>query len=104
MTSHISECVRTIVERPLHGLMKNHWIARADHFATKTEPTIDRADVGWLKQHTVRITMHDALNRTVRAVADRVLVFRYLMIELSNIWNELPRDRIMRIVAVDQPR
>ena len=46
--------------------------------------------------------MHDTLNRTVRIVADRVLVFTHSMIELGNIRNELPRDWIVRVIAIDQ--
>src|SRR5262249_15209096 len=94
-----------IVERSLHRLMREDIrLARAHHFAAETEATVDRADVGGLKQHAVRITMHDTLHRTMRIVADRVLVLTHLMIELCNIRDELSCDWVVRIAAVDQLR
>ena len=65
-----------IVECPLYRLMREHIrLARADHFAPETEATVDRADMGRLKQNTIRITMHDTLDGAVRIVADWIRVF-----------------------------
>src|SRR5262249_30911283 len=55
-----------------------------------------------LEQHTVRIAVHDALDRTVSVVTDRIQEFFGTMIELGRVWYELARERIVRIVPVDQ--
>ena len=46
--------------------------------------------------------MHDALNRAHGRVADRINHVLGPRDELSRIGNELPRDRIVRIMAIDQ--
>ena len=47
--------------------------------------------------------MHDAGDGAVRVVADRVGALLGPRRQLRRIGHELPRDRIVRIVAVDQP-
>ena len=46
--------------------------------------------------------MNDALDRTMRGVADRIAVFHLAHIELARVGNKLPRDRVARIGAIDQ--
>ena len=46
--------------------------------------------------------MHDAFHRAVRVVADRVAEFFGPMVEFRRIGNELARDRVVRIVCLDQ--
>ena len=48
---------------------------RPDHFAAEAEPAIDRAGIDELEQHPVGVAVHDALDRAVRLVADRVMAF-----------------------------
>jgi hypothetical protein len=48
--------------------------------------------------------VHYPFDRAVRGVADRVVIFRKLMIELCNIGNELPSDGVVGIAAIDQLR
>ena len=46
--------------------------------------------------------MHDAFDRAVRVVADRVGALLRLNDKLGRIGHELARDRIVRVGAVDQ--
>ena len=46
--------------------------------------------------------MHDALDRRVRVVADRVGELLRLHVEFGRVGNELARDRIVRIARIDQ--
>ena len=55
-----------------------------------------------LEQHTVRIAVHDTLDRAVGVVPDRVHKLFGAMTELRRIRNELTRDGIVRIISVDQ--
>ena len=75
---------------------------RPDHFAAEAEPAIDGAGIDELEQHPVRVAVHDALDRAVRVVADRVMAFLRLHVQLARIGHELPRDRIVRIGRIDQ--
>src|SRR5262245_57333832 len=77
-------------------------LAGADHFAPEAEPAIDRADVRQLEQYTIGITMHDAFDRAVRVVPDRIHKLFGPMSELRHVRNELTCNRIVRIVPVDQ--
>ena len=52
-----------------------------------------------LEQHPVGIAMHDAFERTVRVVADRVGQFVRPHIKFGSVRHELARDRIVRIVT-----
>ena len=57
-----------------------------------------------LEQHAVGIAMHDAFDRTVRVVADRIGRLARARLELRRIRHELARDRIVRIGSVNQRR
>ena len=46
--------------------------------------------------------MHDALDRAERIVGDRIGAFFRLLLKLARVRHELPRNRIVRIVAIDQ--
>ena len=48
--------------------------------------------------------MHDAFDRAMSIVADRIEQFFGPMLEFIRRGNELARDRVMRIVAIDQVR
>ena len=75
---------------------------RPDHFAAEAEPAIHRAGIDELEQHPVRVAVHDAFDRAVRLVADRVVAFLRFHMQLARIGHELPRDRIVRIGRIDQ--
>ena len=60
--------------------------------------------MGELKQHPVGIAMHDAFDRAMSIVADRIEQFFGPMIEFIRRGYELARDRVMGIVAIDQVR
>ena len=105
MTSQISAVRADIVERgAIGGLRQRGRLARSDHFAAKTEAAIHRADVHQLEQHPVGIAMHDAGDRRMRVVADRIGVFAWRAHQFQRARNELPRDRIVGVFAVDQAR
>ena len=55
-----------------------------------------------LEQHAVGIAVHDAFDRAVRMVADRVGVLFRLRSSSAAIGHELPRDRIVRVGGIDQ--
>ena len=55
-----------------------------------------------LEQHAIGIAVHDALDRTVGVISDRVGKLPRFVIELGRVWNELTRDGIVRVVSVDQ--
>ena len=55
-----------------------------------------------LEEHAVRIAMHDAGDRAERIIADRVGALGRLGLKLRRIGDELARDRIGRIGAIDQ--
>src|SRR5713101_7815439 len=74
----------------------------ANHFAAEAEAAIDRADMKRLEQDPVGITMHDALERAMRAIPDRVGALLRLYVELGRIGNELARDRVARIGRIDE--
>ena len=46
--------------------------------------------------------MHDAGDRRMGVVADRIGVFAGLLHQFQRIRNELPRDRIVGILGIDQ--
>ena len=73
-----------------------------DHLAAEAEAAIDRADMDRLEQHAVGIAVHDALDRTMRVVADRVGVLLRPRLELGAIRHELARDRIARVGGIDE--
>ena len=60
--------------------------------------------MGELEQHAVGIAVHDACDRAVGVVADRIGALLRAHLKLGRIGHELPRDRIVRIGAVDQFR
>src|SRR5262249_54747156 len=68
----------------------------------ETKPTINGTDMGELEQHTVRIAVHDALDRAVRVVPDWIYELFGTMIKLGHVGYKLPRERNVPIAAVDQ--
>ena len=93
-----------VFDRGVELLRGQRFGGGADHLAAEAEAAIDRADVGELEQHAVGIAMHDALDRAMGVVADRVGAFLRLHIEFGRIGHELARDRIVRVGVVDQVR
>ena len=84
-------------------LFRGQWLgARTDHLAAEAEAAVDRADMRELEQHAVGIAMDDAGHGAVRVVADRIGALLGPGVQLRRIGHELPRDRIVRIAAVDQ--
>ena len=73
-----------------------------DHLAAEAEPAIDRADVDRLEQHAIGIAVHDALDRAVGVVADRIGALLRPRVELGRVRHELARDRIVRIGRIDE--
>src|SRR4029077_20143007 len=63
---------RDIAERGVELTHRQGFSGRANHLAPEAETAIDRADMGELEQYTVGIAVHNAFDRTVRVVADRV--------------------------------
>ena len=61
-----------IERRRQRGARQRLPAARPDHLAAEAEPAIDRTHVHELEQYAVGIAMHDAFDRTVRVVADRI--------------------------------
>src|SRR5258708_13103222 len=78
--------------------------ARPDHLAAETEPAIDRAGMHELQQHPVRIAVDDTLDRTEGVIADWIRALMRLRCEFGRIRDELARDRIVRIIAINQFR
>ena len=73
ITSQISRVRADIVQRVVVGALRERArLARPDHLAAEAEPAIDRADVHQLEQHAVGIAMHDARDRRMRVIADRI--------------------------------
>ena len=50
-----------------------------------------------LEQHAVGIAVHDALDRAVGIVADRIGALLRLRVELGRVRHELARDRIVPV-------
>ena len=57
------------------GLRQRAGLSRSHHFAPEAEAAIDRADMDDLEQRPVGIAVHEARNRRIRPVADRVVEF-----------------------------
>ena len=68
-----------VVERGRIGLVRQRAVlARSDHLAAEAEAAIDRADMNELEQHAIGIAMHDAGDRRMRVIADRIGVLARL--------------------------
>ena len=74
----------------------------SNHFAAETKAAIGSADVDRLEQHSVGIAMHDALDRAMDAVADRVAHLLGPAGELGLLGNELARDGVGSIGGIDE--
>ena len=66
-----------------------------DHLTTEAKTAIDRADMDGLEQHAIGVAVHDALDRAVGTVTDRIGCLLGTDIELARVGNELARDRIV---------
>ena len=55
-----------------------------------------------LEQHPIGVAMHDAGDRRMRVIADRIGILARLRHQFLGARNELPRDRIVGIIGVDQ--
>ena len=77
-------------------------LAGADHLAPKAEPAIDGADMHELEQHAIGIAMHDARDRRMRIIADRVRVLARRGNQLHCTRDELLRDGIGGIARLNQ--
>jgi hypothetical protein len=92
-----------IVERAVIGGRRERGrLARSDHFAAKTKSAIDRADVNQLEQHSIGIAMHDAGDRRMVVIADRIRILAWLSDQFLGARNELTRNRIVGIPGIDQ--
>ncbi len=76
--------------------------ARSHHLTAETEPAIDRAHMGDLQQHPVRIAMHDPLDRAHDLVAHRIAVFDRKHLQLGLARQELAADGV--VSGLDQLR
>ena len=101
ITSQISRMRADIVERG-GELRARERAPVPDHLAAEAEAAIDRADMDRLEQHAVGIAVHDALDRAVRIVADRVGHLLGPASSSAAIGHELARDRIARIGGIDE--
>ena len=77
--------------------------ARPDHGAAKAEAAVDRAAVEKLQQRAIGIAVNDPLDRAERRIADRVFALLRARKQFGQIGDELARDRVARIRAIDQP-
>jgi len=91
-----------IVERAIERLWLKRALPRPHGFAAEAEPAIGGAGIDKLEQHPVGIAVHDALDRAMGLVADRIAALLRLDVEFARIGNELPGDRVMRIRWIDQ--
>src|SRR5215468_9115427 len=73
-----------------------------DHFPAETKAAIGGADMDRLEQHPVGIAMHDASNGTVDLVPDRIADLLRVARKFRRVRNELARDGIGRIGAIDE--
>src|SRR5437879_5677997 len=67
---------------------KRRTSVRADHLAAETEAAVDRTHMYELQQHAIGIAVHDALDRAVGIVADRIGALLRRDRELRRIGNE----------------
>ena len=77
-------------------------LAATDRLAAETETAVDRTDGQELQEHAVGIAMHKPRQRRMGVVADRIGPLLRRRRGLAKIGDKLPRNRIVRIVAVDQ--
>jgi hypothetical protein len=92
-----------VVERvAIRAFRKRRRLAGADHLAAKTKPAIHRTDMDQLEQHSIGIAMHDPADRRMRMIANRIGVLARSSHQFLSAWNELPRDRIVGIIRIDQ--
>ena len=77
--------------------------ARASNRLTaETKAAIGCADMDGLEQHPVGIAVHNALDRAMRVVPDRVHHLLGPAFELGIVRDELARDGVMRIGRIDE--
>src|SRR5260370_183238 len=89
-----------IVERAAIGVGRERGrLARPDHFAAKTEPAIHRADVNHLEQHPIGIAMHDAGDRRMPVIANRLGPLPRLPPPSLTPLNPLPQRRAFPSMA-----
>src|SRR5690242_9637015 len=77
-------------------------LAGPNRFASETETAIDRTDMNHLEQYPVGIAMNDAQYRRVHFIADRVRRLVGLRPQFFGARYILPRNRIVRIIRVDE--
>ena len=68
--------------------------ARPDHLAAETKPAIDCANRDELEKHTIAIAAHNASDRALQRVADRIGMLGRIADEFADVGNILPRDRV----------
>ena len=64
-----------IIERVVERRRRKRALPRTDHLAPKAESAIYRAGADELEEEAVWIAMHNALDRRVCIVADRIALF-----------------------------
>src|SRR5260370_38479603 len=72
----------------------------SNRLAAETEAAIGCADMDGLEQHPVGIAVHDALDRAMRVVPDRVGHLLRPALELGLVGYELAPNGVMRIARV----
>ena len=77
-------------------------LAATDRLAPKTKTAVDGTDGQQLQEHAVGIAMHEPRQRRMDVVADRIGAFLRRDRRFAKIGDKLSRNRILRIVAVDQ--
>ncbi len=93
-----------VIERGLHLDLAERLLGAADPFAAEAEAAIDRAMQKRRQQQPVGIAVDDALDRRIGVVADRIGPLDPGGLQFAQVGNELARDRILGIGAVDQFR
>jgi len=102
--NYLPDCfmVAYIGDRRFQRVAAQHPVA--DHLPPEAKPAIDRAGVDWRQQNPVGITLDNAFDGRVGAVADWIAQFVRRNNRFRQIRHELSGDGIVRVRAVDQPR
>ena len=76
--------------------------SRPHHLPPETKAAIHRASVHKLEQHPVGIAMHDPFDRAERMITDRIVPSSGSDCSSTCIWDELPCNRIVWVIWIDQ--
>ena len=93
---------RDVVERAPELVGRERLRSRTDALAPEAEAAVDRAGVRGQQQHPVGIAVHDARQRLVCEIADRIGELVGERRELVRARHQLERQRVARIARVDR--